>query len=151
MTEKNIFAYKLFLALNISDFNSFFIWESQPPLKKVTPSFPATLSKSCGPVKAPFLTIWLEAQPPPPPLWRKGGCTLCIKTLRSLHSWSFFFFVAATFTTPWLALRPLRPGSEKRHFSFHFSTTFTTSWSRLKKNLFWFQQYVPYAIRSVVL
>ena len=150
MTEKNIFAYKLFLPLNISDFNSFFMWQLQPPLKKVTPSFPATPSKSCGPVKPPLLKIWLEAQPPSL-AERGGGCTLCIKTLRSLHSWSFFFFVAATFTTPWLALRPLRSGSEKRHFSFHFSTTFTTSWSRLKINLFWFQQYVPYAIRSVFL
>ena len=41
-TEKNIFAYKLFLSLNISDFNLFFMWKLQTPLKKVTPSFPAT-------------------------------------------------------------------------------------------------------------
>ena len=41
MTEKNIFAYKLFLSLNISDFN-LFLCENCNPLKKVTPSFPAT-------------------------------------------------------------------------------------------------------------
>ena len=35
MTEKNIFVYKLFLSLNISDFNIFFMWKLQPlPLKK---------------------------------------------------------------------------------------------------------------------
>ena len=31
MTEKNIFAYKLFLSLNISDFNLLLIWKLQPP------------------------------------------------------------------------------------------------------------------------
>ena len=40
-TEKNVFAYKLFLSLNISDFNLFFIWKLKTP-EKVTPSFPAT-------------------------------------------------------------------------------------------------------------
>ena len=29
MTEKNIFAYKLFFSLNISDFNLFFMWQFQ--------------------------------------------------------------------------------------------------------------------------
>ena len=45
MTEKNIFAYKLFLLLNISDFD-YFLWENCNPLKKVTPLFPATPLKS---------------------------------------------------------------------------------------------------------
>ena len=62
MTEKNIFTYKLFLSLNISDFNLFFV-KIATPLEKVTPSFPATPSKSWGPVKPPFLNIWLEVQP----------------------------------------------------------------------------------------
>ena len=56
MTEKNIFAYKLFLSLNISDFN-YFLCENcnpSPPPEKVTPS------KS---------KIWLEAQS----LLQKGG------------------------------------------------------------------------------
>ena len=63
MTEKkNIFAYKVFLSLNISYFSLFFIGKlqlflekSHPPLSQKTPS------KSCGPVKTLFLKIWLEA------------------------------------------------------------------------------------------
>ena len=43
MTEKNIFAHKTFLHLNISHFNLFLMWELQPPVKKVTPSFLATM------------------------------------------------------------------------------------------------------------
>ena len=46
MTEKNIFAYKLFLSLNISDFNLFLRENCNPHLIKVTPSFPATPTKS---------------------------------------------------------------------------------------------------------
>ena len=42
MTEKNIFAYKLFSSLNISDFNFLFLWKLQHPLKNVTLSLPAT-------------------------------------------------------------------------------------------------------------
>ena len=45
MTEKNIFAYKLFLLLNISDFNLLFLWKLQSPWKKSPPYFPATPSK----------------------------------------------------------------------------------------------------------
>ena len=60
MTEKSIFAHKLFLSLNISDFNLFFMWKLQapPPPEKVAPS------KSWGPVKPLFLKIWSEVQPP---------------------------------------------------------------------------------------
>ena len=43
MTDKNTFANKIFLSLNISDFHLFFMWQLHPlPPKKVTPSFPAT-------------------------------------------------------------------------------------------------------------
>ena len=67
MTEKNIFAYKHFLSLHISDFNLVFMWKLQPPLKKFTPSFPASPppKKSWGPVK----------HPPPPTLFENldGG------------------------------------------------------------------------------
>ena len=76
MTEKNIFAYKLFLSLNISDFNLFFMWKlhSLPsPTEKSHPSFSATPFKSWGPIKPPFLKIWFEAQLPPPPLSSKKG------------------------------------------------------------------------------
>ena len=40
MTEKNIFAYKLFLSLNISDFN-LFLCKNCTPLKKSHPLFPS--------------------------------------------------------------------------------------------------------------
>ena len=56
-TEKNIFVYKLFLSLNISDF-SFFVCIA-------TPSFPANpLLKLRSCQAPPFLKIWLEVQPP---------------------------------------------------------------------------------------
>ena len=51
MTEKNIFAYQLFLSLNISDFNLYICENCNRLLIKVNPSFAATPSKSCGPVK----------------------------------------------------------------------------------------------------
>ena len=78
MTKKNIFAFKLFLSLNIPDFNLFFMWKLQPPPEKSHPLFPSNPpSKSWGPVKPlPLLKIWLEAQPPPPLQNRGGGCTL---------------------------------------------------------------------------
>ena len=54
ITEKNIFAYKLFLSLNISDFNSFLCENCTPPEKSHPP--PSNLpSKSWGPVKPPPL------------------------------------------------------------------------------------------------
>ena len=40
MTEKNIFAHKLFLPLNISDFD-LFLCENCNPLNKGTPLFPS--------------------------------------------------------------------------------------------------------------
>ena len=66
MTEKNIFAYKLFLSLNISDFNYFYVKIATPPLKKVTPS------KSWGPVKPPLFENLVGGSTPPPPA-EKGG------------------------------------------------------------------------------
>ena len=41
MTEKNIFAYKLFLSLNISDFNLFLCENCNPP-EKSHPLFPSS-------------------------------------------------------------------------------------------------------------
>ena len=64
MTEKNIFIYKLFLSLNISDFSLFFYIKT---------------ARSCQAL--PFLKIWSEDQPYPAPLpppadgWGGGGCT----------------------------------------------------------------------------
>ena len=74
---KNIFAYKLFLSLNIPDFNLFLCKNcNPPPLKKVSPSSPLSQQP---PLKdevlssPPFLNIWLEAQLPPK---KGGGCPL---------------------------------------------------------------------------
>ena len=61
MTKKNSFAYKLFFSVNISDF--IFYVTIATPHEKGHPLFPTTLSKSWGPVKPPFLKIWLKVQP----------------------------------------------------------------------------------------
>ena len=89
MTEKNIFAYKLFLSLNISDFSLFFMWKLQPVLKKITPPSLSQQppSKSWAPVKPTFLKIWLEAQPPPSPAKRGGAhYVVCLSFVDFLNS-----------------------------------------------------------------
>ena len=58
MTEKNILAYKLFLSLNILDFNLFLCENCNPPLKKVIPLFPSN----------PPLKFGWRLNPLPPPL-----------------------------------------------------------------------------------
>ena len=64
MTEKNIFARKLFLPLNISDFDLFLCETVTLHMNKVTPPFPSKL-----PLKVEVLSIhplfenWLEVQP----------------------------------------------------------------------------------------
>ena len=74
ITEKNIFAYKLFLSLNISDFNSFLCENCTPPEKSHPP--PSNLpSKSWGPVKPPPLFKNLVGGSTP--LQNGGGCPLC--------------------------------------------------------------------------
>ena len=55
MTEKNIFVYKFFLSLNISDF-IFYVTIATPPPEKVAPSFENLVGG--------YL---------PPPSCRKGG------------------------------------------------------------------------------
>ena len=92
MAKENIFAYELFLSLNISDFNLFFVTiatplppeKSHPPLSQQPPS------KIWGPVKPPlFLKIWLEAEPSPSPPEERGvgggGCTLYMNNLGIQH------------------------------------------------------------------
>ena len=75
MTEKNIFPDKLFLPLNISDFNLFFKGKLQPPspLKKVTPSFPAAPLWKLRSCQAPhsFRKFGLRFNPSLPS--RRGG------------------------------------------------------------------------------
>ena len=76
MTEKNIFAYKLFLSLSISDFSLFFMWKFNPPPtppKKKSPLLsqqPPLKLRSCQ-APRPFLKIWLGLNPPP--TQQKGG------------------------------------------------------------------------------
>ena len=72
MKEKNIFAYKHFLSLNISDFSLFFLWKLQPPLKKVTPLSQQHPSKSWCPVKS-LLFENLVGGSPPSLLQKEGG------------------------------------------------------------------------------
>ena len=77
MTEKNTFAYKPFLSLNISDFNNFYVKTATPlpPLKKVTSLFPSNspLKVEALSSSLPLFENWLEVQPPPPPLLKIGG------------------------------------------------------------------------------
>ena len=59
MTEKNIFAYKLFLSLNISDLNLFFMWKLHPI------HFPSNSLLNVEVFSSPlFSKIWLEAHLP---------------------------------------------------------------------------------------
>ena len=75
MTEQSILAYKLFLPLNIPDFNS---KNCNPPMKIVTLLFPS---------KPPLKTKALS--PPPPPAffenlvegWGRGGVHTMSKNL----------------------------------------------------------------------
>ena len=71
---KNIFAHKLFLSLNISDFNLFFMWKLQPPPspEKSHPLFPSKSPLKVAALSSPpFFKIWLESWPPLP--LQKGG------------------------------------------------------------------------------
>ena len=51
----------------------YYVTIARPHLKKVTPSFPATPSKSWGPIKPPFLKFGWRLNPSPPPAERGGG------------------------------------------------------------------------------
>ena len=70
MTEKNIFAYKLFLSLNIPDFNLFFMSKLQPPPEKscLFPSNPLEKFRSC---QAPLFENLFGGSTPSP--LQKGG------------------------------------------------------------------------------
>ena len=72
MTEKNIFAYKLFFSLIIRDFNLLLCENCNPHLKKShLPLSQQPPSKTLVLSNTPFLKIWLEAQPPSPA--ERGG------------------------------------------------------------------------------
>ena len=65
MTEKNIFVYTLFLSLNTSDFSLFFC-KIATPLKKVTPSFPATFLSKLRSCQTPLFWKFGRRFNPPP-------------------------------------------------------------------------------------
>ena len=82
MTEKNIFAYKLFLSLNISDFNLFLMWKLQPPPWKTSPPLSQrSPSRSWGPVKPLLFENLVGSSTPPPYTLQKrwGGGAHCVK------------------------------------------------------------------------
>ena len=70
VTEKNIFTYKLFLSLNISDFNLFFTWKIQhpPPCEKShSSSFPAPPLKVLSSPPVFENLVGGSTSPPSPP------------------------------------------------------------------------------------
>ena len=98
MTEKNIFAYKLLLSLNMSDSDLFFMWKLQPP----PPEKSHLIFPSNPPLKVevlsnppPFLKIWLETQPP----LQKGGRGGGVHTKRLQMTDRNLFFVSVGFIT----------------------------------------------------
>ena len=103
MTEKNIFAYKLFLSLIIWDFNLFFMWKLQPPWKRSPPSFPAIPSRSWDPVKpAPFENLVGGSTSSSP--WKKGGGGL--HTMQNLGISSERTFWMSSFLAMFQKLKP---------------------------------------------
>ena len=84
MTEKNIFAYKIFLSLNISD--SIFVkiaTPPPPPMKKATPS------KSWGPTKSPLFENLIRGSTPS----RKGA---------GVHTMMYFMFLLYFLMSWWI-------------------------------------------------
>ena len=71
--------YKIFLLLNISDFNLFFMGKLQtpPPPKKVTPLFPSNhpvkVEVLSSPLQPNFQNLVEGSTPAPPPAERGGG------------------------------------------------------------------------------
>ena len=87
MTEKNIFVYKVFLLLNISDF-SYFLCKNcdlplPPPLKKSPPLSKQPPSKNWDHVSSPPFWKFCGGPTPPPPSPPQqkgggGGCSLWV-------------------------------------------------------------------------
>ena len=89
MIEKKIFTYKVFLSLNILDFNLFFMWQLQTPWKKSPHLFSQEPpSESWGPVKAPLFENLVGGSTPPPSPFRKVGG---VHTMRTIYSSRFYF------------------------------------------------------------
>ena len=88
MTKKNIFVYKFFLLLNISDLSFYFV-KIETPLKKVTPSFPATPVSKLRSCQAPLFENLVGGSTPSsplPPAERGGGGGGGVHSLYLVHS-----------------------------------------------------------------
>ena len=107
MTEKNIFTYKLFLSLNILDFNLFLFENCNPRLKKPPPLSQQPSCKSWIPVKYLILENlvgrWthLPPPPPPPPIWKRVRLSLRGKyIIRNQILVSKLWYIGQIYTTP---------------------------------------------------
>ena len=98
MTEKNIFAYKLLLSLNMSDSDLFFMWKLQPPppWKKSPHLSQQPPSESWGLVKPPPLFANLVGDSTPSAERGKGGGGV---TKRLQMTDRNLFFVSVGFIT----------------------------------------------------
>ena len=116
MTEKNIFAYKLFLSLNISDFNLFLCENCNPFLKKKHPLFPSSPLQKLRSCQAPSFWKfgWRVNRPPP---CRKGGG--CAHTM-------FLFYISFYISI------------STNHFSKIFRTSFNIIWKKIFITNFYF-------------
>ena len=85
MTEKNIFAYKRFFPLNISDFNLFF----SPSLKVEVLSSPPTLFEN--------LVGGSPRPPTHPPIRKEGGPHYGLSTEFLLHIFNDIYSTSKTF------------------------------------------------------
>ena len=84
MTEKNISAYKLFLSLNIWDFNWFFMWKLQRPPEKSAPLSQQPPLKVGVLSSPPFSKFDSRFNPPPPPPSKKRGVHTMLTQTMSL-------------------------------------------------------------------
>ena len=88
--DTNIFVYKPFLPLNISNFSLVFFVKIATHLKEVTPSFPATPSQSWGPVKRHLFENLVGGSTPQ----QKGGGEWGVRTMYQILTGDvvIFFF-----------------------------------------------------------
>ena len=130
--KKNIFAYKLFLALSISDFNLCDNCTPPPPLWKKSPPLSLQLpSKSWGPVKPLLFKIWFEAQPPPLPPCRKGGGAHYVTlTLTVAATMNFVWQLHTTYFQPTASDLFIGKSAHETFFNFLLKSSY------LKKNIF---------------
>ena len=79
MTEKNIFAYRLFLSLNISDFNLFFCENCNPSPEKKSPPLSQQPPLKVEVLSSPPFWKYGWRFNPPAERVKEGGCTLFMR------------------------------------------------------------------------